>query len=109
MWRLFFFCQVLLSMVAEGRDDRESLGERATERVNEDVDLRILVLAKDVVHIVRVEIPSSDVALQVKLIIVLGHKKAYICGFDAANVRVIYYMRKDRRIILEWTNIMQIH
>lgn len=60
-----------ITVVTESGRDRETGSERATERVDKDVDALALVFGKNSVHVATVEVVASDVAF----------KRNVICGF----------------------------
>ena len=58
-----------VAVALEGREDAEGGVGTSAEGVDEYVGLAVLILIKDIVHIVGIEVITSDEALQVKLIV----------------------------------------
>ena len=58
-----------VAVALEGREDAEGGVRTSAEGVDEHVDLAVLILIKDVVYVVGIEVITSDEALQVKLIV----------------------------------------
>ena len=56
-----------ITMELESREDTQGGTRLATERVNQNVDLAVLVLAEDVINVISVEVISSDETFQVKM------------------------------------------
>ena len=60
---------VHVAVALEGREDAQGCVRPATQRVDQDVDFFPFMLGENLVHIVCIEVESSDEALQVKLVI----------------------------------------
>lgn len=73
-----------IAVVTEGGRDREAGSERATERVDKDVDALALVFGKNGVHVATVEVIASDVAF----------KRNVICGFR--HGKTLFAAKVDR-------------
>ena len=58
-----------VAVALESREDAEGGVGTSAEGVDEHVDLAVLILIKDIVHVVRIEVITSDEALQVKLLV----------------------------------------
>ena len=79
-----------IAVVTEGGRDREAGSERATERVDKDVDALALVFGKNGVHVATVEVIASDVAF----------KRNVICGFRHGKTnfatKLPLYIRREK-------------
>ena len=64
-----------ISVVAEGGRDGEAGSERATERVDKDVDALALVFGKHGIKVATVEVEAPDVAFERNVICGLRHGK----------------------------------
>ena len=70
-----------VAMFTECSHDGERLCQRPAQRVNEHMHLGIGILCQDVVHIIAVEVVASDISFQVKMILVLSHRKGVLMRY----------------------------
>ena len=55
-------------MITERRGDRQSRSQRATQRVNQYRNRLLAILGKHEVHIVAVEVSTTDEAFEMKIV-----------------------------------------
>lgn len=67
-----------IAVVTEGGRDGEAGSERATERVDKDVDALALVFGKHGINVATVEVEASDVAFE----------RDVVCGFRHGVLRI---------------------
>lgn len=68
-----------IAMTFERRGDGDGGRQRTAEAVDKHVDRLALVLGKHIVHIVAVEVVSSDIAFEVEIVSGLWHNRTDFC------------------------------
>ena len=82
-----------VAMSSEGREDGKSGVRLPSEAVDQDMDFLARVFGEDIVHVVCIEVVSSDVSFQVKLVL-----RIFSHSLDVMAQRYLSIIRVEKTV-----------